>query len=64
MLTLSTMQLVAMIEQALDDNLEQRTEAARELVVEADAYDDAVVMIRDQLPAGWRIIWLRAPERG
>lgn len=52
-----------MIEQDLDENLEQRTEPARELVVEAAAYDDAVAMVRDQLPDGWRVIWLRAPER-
>lgn len=57
------MRLVALIEQDLDDNVEERTESARELVVEAPAYDDGVQMIRDRLPEGWRVIWVRVPER-
>lgn len=57
------MHLVALIEQDLDDNVEERSEPTREVVADADDYDGAVQQIRDQLPTGWRVIWLRVPER-
>lgn len=53
------MRLQAMIEQDVDDNLEARTEPSRTIIVEAPAYDDAVAKLREELPDGWRVIWLR-----
>lgn len=53
------MHVVAMIETVPEDNAGTVRQQVDELSADAESYEDAVAMLRERVPAGWRIINLR-----